>query len=452
MTMAILSSASSALALDALLFACAISITVFLLSRRSSSDPKKQQLAFTGGLPDPDPWYDFNLEIATTRNHLYVNKTVRWPYHQTMSHQPMHVNDWIEIDKDLKWYIEQKTRVISEQGKHVVDSLPENDAACGELLELLIDYLPKRYPTLFRALPPKQSTSSASLFNLFNLRSSECKEVGGIWNRVTNERFEAEDVQGLQGVEALRVCARLVEDDFLMGREREDGHVYFTGGLVAFPGFYLLSKKINKRLEIVHASVPYFNEKILLSVERTLKRFRPDEPFERTSWEIVDDRDLFYHNMAKLEEDGKLSENQHPKDLFFRVDHQTFRKLPRTKGIIFGVHPIMKRLEDLADSPLVPALLTKLHEEGDKKLMDYKLAPLYQERTIPYLKELTKQQIEKGLIRGDEDVSKFRDLIDTSAGQIYPNTQTSLVDPTESELAILAEAEADRKGKAKLEV
>ena len=33
-----------------------------------------------------------------------------------MAHQPMHINDWIEIDKDLKWYIEQKTRVIQEQG------------------------------------------------------------------------------------------------------------------------------------------------------------------------------------------------------------------------------------------------------------------------------------------------------------------------------------------------
>lgn len=30
----------------------------------------------------------------------------------------------------------------------------------------------------------------------------------------------------------------------------------------------------------------------------------------------------------------------------------------------------MKRLEDLEDSPLVPSLLIKVHEEGDKKLMD----------------------------------------------------------------------------------
>ena len=84
----------------------------------------------------------------------------------------------------------------------------------------------------------------------------------------------------------------------------------------------------------------------------------------------------------------------------------------------------MKRLEDLADSPLVPSLLIKVHEEGDKKLMDvrtifiknnayhwpsflfylsyryqYKLAPVYQERMMPYLHELVERQIKNGLIR-----------------------------------------------------
>lgn len=33
----------------------------------------------------------------------------------------------------------------------------------------------------------------------------------------------------------------------------------------------------------------------------------------------------------------------------------------------------MKRLEDFADDPLVPALLQKVHEVGDKKLMDVRL-------------------------------------------------------------------------------
>ena len=61
-----------------------------------------------------------------------------------------------------------------------------------------------------------------------------------------------------------------------------------------FPGFYLLSETINKPLVVLHKPVPHFNEKLLMSVERTLKRFRPDQPFERSSWMIADDRNLFW--------------------------------------------------------------------------------------------------------------------------------------------------------------
>jgi len=42
-------------------------------------------------------------------------------------------------------------------------------------------------------------------------------------------------------------------------------------------------------------------------------------------------------NIASTPRDSKISDAIHPKDLFFRVDHQTFRKLPKSGGIIFGV-------------------------------------------------------------------------------------------------------------------
>ncbi|GJJ08598.1 hypothetical protein Clacol_002817 [Clathrus columnatus] len=366
-------------------------------------------------LPNPDPLPDFDITTATTRNHVYVNRTLRYPYHQTMAHQPMHINNWIEIDKDYVWYLKEKARIIQEQGtpataesfdisglrcQNVIDSLPENYDACNELLEVLVDWLPKRYPTLFKRLDT------------------------GILNNLTQEIIT--NIENKRGVEALIAVSKLVQDDFLMARERSDGHVYFVGGLVAFPGFYLLSEKIGKSIKEVHQPVPYFNEKLLLSVERTLKRFKPHEPFERTSWEIVDDRNLFFHNIASK---FMIPEKLHPKDIFFRVDHQTFRKLPRSGGIIFGVRPILKRLEDFEDSPLVPELLTRIHRESDKKLMEYKLGPLYQDKVIPYLQSLTQKQIQLGLIKGDEAIADFRALV-----KDIPTTQTTLSLPTESEL------------------
>ncbi|KAI0326339.1 hypothetical protein GY45DRAFT_1329059 [Cubamyces sp. BRFM 1775] len=354
-------------------------------------------------LPDPDPLTEFDLETATARNFIYANKTMRYPYHQTMAHQPMHINHWIEIDKEYKWYLDEKARVIKEHGKKVVDSLPENDEACGELLELLADYLPKRYPTLFKQHAP-----------------------GSITNLVTGDRFD--DVDQCKGTGALTIISRLVQDDFLMARERPDGKVYLVGGLIVFPGTYLLSETIDKPLGVLHAPVPDFNQKLLMSVERTLKRFKPNEPFERSSWNIMDDRNLFWHNIAS----GLPDKDLRPQDLWLRIDHQTFRKLPRTNAIIFGVRPIMRRIEDLADSPLVPSLMEKVHTESAEHLLLYKGIAKYGDLLLPYLRELTKSQIERGLISSEDDVRSFREFL-KDKGMPVPSTQTSMSVPTESE-------------------
>ncbi|KAI0074728.1 hypothetical protein K474DRAFT_1765099 [Panus rudis PR-1116 ss-1] len=336
------------------------------------------------------------------RNFVYVNKTVRYPYYQTMAHQPMHINHWIEVDKEYQWYLDEKARVIEENGRKVIDSLPENDGACGELLQILVDYLPKRYPTLF------ERTNESSILN-----------------KVTNEHLTGLDKK--TGVDALLAISRLVQDDFLMARQRDDGKIYLVGGLVTFPGFYLLSETIGKPIEVLHDPVPYFNEKLLTSVQRTLTRLRPDQPFERSSWNIVDDRNLFWHNLSS----GVPHESVHPKDLWLRIDHQTFRKLPRSRAIIFGVHPVLRRLEDLADSPLVPALLEKVHIDSDKKIMDYKGAPKYSSLMLPYLRELTQRQLERGIIKPEDDVKMFREALN---GAEIPTKQSPLSLPTESEI------------------
>lgn len=57
---------------------------------------------------------------------------------------------------------------------------------------------------------------------------------------------------------------------------------------------FLSSRQFVQYTVQIHRGVPHFNEKILKSVERTLKRFGPHESFERTSWTMVDDRNLFW--------------------------------------------------------------------------------------------------------------------------------------------------------------
>lgn len=295
----------------------------------------------------------------------------------------MDINHWLEISSQYEHYLQVKKEVIAEHGTKVLDSLPENDAACAELLEVVADYLPKRYPMLFT------------------------HTQDGIRNGITGEVIKMPMAETSGGVAALRHVSRLTECDFLMAREREDGHVYFTGGLVALPGSYLLSEKIGQRMSEVHGPVPQFNDKLLLSVERTLKRMHPSAPFERSSWAIVDDRNLFWHNIASLPPGAEITVP--PGELLLRIDRQTFLKLPRTKAIIFGVHPFLRPMSELASVPLIPSLLLRVLTESNREMLEYKSIGRYERTLIPWLREAEAKQVRRGIITGAEDVRRFRE-------------------------------------------
>jgi hypothetical protein len=92
-----------------------------------------------------------------------------------------------------------------------------------------------------------------------------------------------------------------------------------------------------------------------------------------------------------------------------RVLTEAFRKLPKTKAIIFAVHPLTRPLRALAKSPLLPALLHKIHTESSQDLIRYKVAPAYWEVLEPWLKARTREQIEQGLI-GERDLDRVVDF------------------------------------------
>jgi hypothetical protein len=112
-----------------------------------------------------------------------------------MAHQPLSPNNWIEISASYRWYLAEKKRVIAEQGNKVIDSLPENNVACGELLECVIEFLTVRYPTLF----DRQMETS-----------QDGEELDGIYNRVTEERYQWTRGCPPEGVEGLTIVSRCV--------------------------------------------------------------------------------------------------------------------------------------------------------------------------------------------------------------------------------------------------
>jgi hypothetical protein len=110
-----------------------------------------------------------------------------------MAHQPLSPNNWIEISSSYQWYLAEKKRVIEEQGRNVIDSLPENDAACAELLELVVEFMTTRYPTLFDRL--LETTQDG-------------EELDGFYSHVTKERYQWAKGCPPEGVEGLKIISR----------------------------------------------------------------------------------------------------------------------------------------------------------------------------------------------------------------------------------------------------
>ena len=404
---------------------CYLALWFYRKGKAEAQDPDMDTRAGAGagaglfGLPSAD-WTLTPSCIGTrvVRDHVYANKTLRYPYHQTMAHQPMHVDHWIEPDRFYVYDLAYKARVLDTQGTVVCDVIddPAVRLGCCELLTHLATYLAARFPNCFHLHPLAPGSGSGS---------------GSIDNLITREsvRFGP----GIDGTQALRGVSKLVQDDFLIASPNRDpkhqgkGGWLCAGGIVAFPGFYLLSDKIGRTLHDTHAPVPYFNERLLTSVERSLTRLKPDAPFERTSWELVQSDDLFWSPMAGPLPHPATPIHQHHstpppirvEDLFLRLDHQTFVKMPQSGIVFFGVHPMRRRLAELRDSPLLPKLITRIHKESDEKLLEYKLAPMYRDTVIPYLEQMHADQIARGLITGDERPQDFR-MYSISTGTVHP--------------------------------
>ncbi|PWN89734.1 hypothetical protein FA10DRAFT_280667 [Acaromyces ingoldii] len=407
--------------------AVALANGLYRLRRRQqaqASAATKQAVDPLAFFASPEPCTSVTPDNLATypgaRDHIYVNRVLRHPYHQVMGHQPMQSNDWIEVDANYVGDLRKKAELIATQGKVVLDVV--DDAAvrlgCQELMEHVSSWLTVRYPALFqwadggkRAIHNLVTGLTLDLYHGHFSRKASHKEGG---------HGTLKD-----GADALLVVSQLVQDDFLIGSPLPDGHWLCAGGIVAFPGFYLLSDKIGTTLMQTHDPVPQFNEKLLFSVERTLTRLEPTKPIERTSWEIVDsEEDQFWvpmagplptgsgakptapHHLTGRAEDASATEDA--SQLVLRLDHQTFVKMPKSRIVFFGVHPFRRRLEQLRGSPLLPRLLLDIHEHAPADLMKYKGAPLYQASVLPFLRTLDQWQRDHGLVQGGERSQDFR--------------------------------------------
>ncbi|OTB15881.1 hypothetical protein K445DRAFT_317510 [Daldinia sp. EC12] len=333
-------------------------------------------------MPKPEPYPDWSVEHTKPlpyRPFRYGPK-----YNVTMGLRSVKHVDWIELDNHFPRYHADKARRIQERGHKCCRTAPEAYPAAIELLEDLVDYLPARYPSLYKRTD----------VGIDNLWSGESFDI--------TTRPLAED--------PMQTSARLVQDDLAIMTERPDGQYYLLAGAILLPGFWRLEDKYGMALPEIHTSgdVPQFKEKLEKGMLNFFRRLRPEEMVARNNYFLQVDDDLAWSWSIGSEDSSEVSwntaeKNRAVKHHYFRSERQTLRRLPRSGGVVFTIRTYFHPITEIAEEDYVPGRLASAIRSWGDDVSRYKGKERYGEVLLEYLDKKYEEQVARGLDLSRED-------------------------------------------------
>jgi hypothetical protein len=234
---------------------------------------------------------------------------------------PLARDNWLLRDEAFKAQMAYKDWLIEHRRGVVLQSRPQADQAAQELLELIAD------------------------------------NYGAARNGTSLMRSDGVQID-LTSDHPLAICGRLTQEDWCLMQAGPLTDAFakqnplsptpgykLTGGVLCFPSSWRLSDKIGRSLVSIHAPVAEFNKNISKSVERMLVAIRAEQPLWRANFLIYSDPDL---HQPRGEGIPKPLDPAAPR--YVRVERQSFRRLPRTGAVAFGIHSSVIEARSLSHS------------------------------------------------------------------------------------------------------
>ena len=103
-------------------------------------------------------------------------------------------------------------------------------------------------------------------------------------------------------------------------------------------GGWRLGEKLGHPLGPIHAPVPFYAETLERPVDRFLTMLRPGRMAMRLNWSVMDDATLFRaHAHGRTDHAASVTAANAGEALVLWVERQTFRRLPDSGTIAFGI-------------------------------------------------------------------------------------------------------------------
>jgi len=269
------------------------------------------------------------------------------------------------MDQQYVERIEERKKILA-QYPGALGCVPSGVEMVKELYSFLITtYLPKRYPTMFRL------------------------EKTALHNLVLEEKLPLEPPADI--IEALRIIALTVDEDFLMLLPSPDGDGYSLQAFVwMYPVGFDPVDKLGIKLRDAHRPVPSYKQHLEMSMDRYFARLTPGRVVDRVNWAVATNWSLCergeYH----------LYEGQEPKQTDFdlndtcvRCELQTLFALPKSAGRILSVHLYLYPIQEIKEVGLAEQMIKAIDGYGAGNAAGfarYKRIPIWGEKVKEYLR------------------------------------------------------------------
>lgn len=274
------------------------------------------------------------------------------PLRVTIGTRPLDDAQWLMFDAHYATDMAEKAILLAERHEDVVAHEPAGDAAARELLDMVLEHL------------------ASCQRDRFVIDGAKVRDVHrgttvdtGVWHPI--------DAAG-----------RLVQEDLTVMTRDSAGDWRLTAASVCFPSRWRLADKIGADLTQIHEPVPFYEERIGAAVRQQFERLDPDRPTWRLNWTLLNDS-------ARFQPEGTPWTGG-PVDfgtaLFFRVERQTLRRLPRTQGIAFTIRTTVEPLAALSTIPDAYRTLAQTLEQTDPRTVAYKGWAAFHEPLVEWLR------------------------------------------------------------------
>ena len=279
------------------------------------------------------------------------------PYRMTMGLVARDPDDMIVIDNQYHEEMALRRDLLATNGAEVFAGVPGYETAGAEVLAMLVELLPRRFPAWF--------TRSGSILH----------------NRLTDERW---DLQA-STMPPLELAGRLVQEDLCIVRPAESGPV-LEAAVLCFPARWRLLDKLGLPLAAVHAHVPIYGDRLARPVDRFMATLRAGKLAERLNWSLNDDPALFQQKgKGRVAFDSAITADNAGDRLFLRVERQTLRSLPESARVLFTIRTYVYPLKLIASDPAVAERLAEAVEALPPEMQRYKSIPPYKAALREYL-------------------------------------------------------------------